>query len=120
VRRLGGMLARVRGHIILRDLDRASPLAIPILLEIGRESVYGEAVDTLLDEAATELIEEAIEGVPQCAIVAWLKRCTRYLSERGQYFRTKLAPYDHSVTINTQKVPLRRRRYKLTFFMRRF
>jgi ATP-dependent Lhr-like helicase len=65
VRRLGDMLARVRGHITVRDLDRVSPLAVPILLEIRRESVYGNAGDTLLDEAATELIEEAIEGVSQ-------------------------------------------------------
>jgi ATP-dependent Lhr-like helicase len=62
------MLARVRGHITLRDLDRVSPLAVPILLEIGRESVYGEAVDTLLDEAATELIMEATEGVSQARL----------------------------------------------------
>jgi ATP-dependent Lhr-like helicase len=62
------MLARVRSHITLRDLDRVSPLAVPILLEIGRESVYGEAVDTLLDEAATELIKEATEGVPQARL----------------------------------------------------
>jgi ATP-dependent helicase Lhr and Lhr-like helicase len=65
VRRLGDMLVRVRGRITLRDLDRASPLAVPVLLEIGRESVYGGAVDTLLDEAAMELIEEATEGTGQ-------------------------------------------------------
>jgi ATP-dependent helicase Lhr and Lhr-like helicase len=62
------MLARVRSHITLRDLDRVSPLAVPIRLEIGRESIYGGAVDTLLDEAATELIKEATEGVSQARL----------------------------------------------------
>jgi ATP-dependent Lhr-like helicase len=60
VRRLGDMLARVHGRIVLRQLDRVSPLAVPVLLEIGREQVYGSAVDTMLDEAAAELIEEAV------------------------------------------------------------
>jgi ATP-dependent Lhr-like helicase len=60
VRRLGDMLARVRGRITLRELDRVSPLAVPVLLEIGREHVYGSAVDAMIDEAAAELIEEAM------------------------------------------------------------
>jgi ATP-dependent Lhr-like helicase len=34
-------------------------LAVPVLLEIGKESVYGGAIDELMDEAATALIEEA-------------------------------------------------------------
>ncbi len=75
VRRLGDMLARVRGHITLRDLDGVSPLAVPILLEIGRESVYGEAVDTLLDEAATELIEDATEGDGQAHLSLGSRHC---------------------------------------------
>lgn len=60
VRRLGDMLARVRGRIVHRDLDRISPLAVPVLLEIGREQVQGSALDDLLDEAARELIAEAV------------------------------------------------------------
>jgi ATP-dependent Lhr-like helicase len=59
IRRLAQMLARVKGRITLRELDRVSPLAIPVLLEIGREAVYGTALDQLLDEAATELMVEA-------------------------------------------------------------
>jgi ATP-dependent Lhr-like helicase len=31
-----------------------------VMLEIGRESVYGEAADELLAEAADELIKEAM------------------------------------------------------------
>jgi ATP-dependent Lhr-like helicase len=60
LRRLGGMLARIQGHITHRELDHVSPLAVPVMLEIGRESVYGEAADELLAEAADELVKEAM------------------------------------------------------------
>ena len=63
VRRLSEMLARVRGRITHRHLDRVSPLAVPILLEIGRESVYGAAIDELLGEQADDLISEAMDDV---------------------------------------------------------
>ena len=59
LRRLSDMLLRIRGRIIHRELDRVSPLAVPVMLEIGRESVYGEASDELLAEAARELVKEA-------------------------------------------------------------
>jgi ATP-dependent Lhr-like helicase len=59
VRRVADMLARVRGRIRTQRLTRISPLAVPVLLEIGREQVYGEAVDELLDEGAQALIDEA-------------------------------------------------------------
>ncbi len=58
--RLGAMLARIRGRIVHQPLERASPLSVPVLLEIGREAVYGEAADALLEEAAEELIAEAM------------------------------------------------------------
>ncbi len=54
--RLGAMLARIRGRIVHQPLERASPLSVPVLLEIGREAVYGEAADALLEEAADDLI----------------------------------------------------------------
>ncbi len=57
--RLGDMLRRVRGRIRLRALDRVSPLAVPVLLEVGREPVYGAALDDLFEEAAADLIAEA-------------------------------------------------------------
>lgn len=60
VRRLGEMLSRVRGRIVHKALDRISPLAVPIMLEIGKESVAGEAQDTLLAEAADDLVAEAM------------------------------------------------------------
>jgi ATP-dependent Lhr-like helicase len=59
LRRLGDMLARIKGRIVHRELDRVSPLAVPVMLEIGREAVYGEASDELLAEAAEELVKEA-------------------------------------------------------------
>jgi ATP-dependent Lhr-like helicase len=62
IARLGAFLARIRGRIDVERLDRVSPLAVPVLLEIGRESVRGGAIDELLDEAARALIEDA--GAP--------------------------------------------------------
>ena len=58
--RLGAMLARIKGHVLHRPLDRVSPLAVPVMLEIGREPVAGEAQDAVLAEAADELIAEAM------------------------------------------------------------
>ncbi len=62
IQRLGDMLARIKGHITHRQLTRISPLAVPIMLEIGRETVAGEAQDSLLAEAADDLIAEAMGG----------------------------------------------------------
>jgi ATP-dependent Lhr-like helicase len=58
--RLAQLLARIRGRIVHQSLDTVSPLAVPVMLEIGREPVYGEADDALLEEAANELIDEAM------------------------------------------------------------
>lgn len=58
--RLGAMLARIKGHVIHRALDRVSPLAIPVMLEIGREPVAGEAQEFVLEEAAEDLVSEAM------------------------------------------------------------
>jgi ATP-dependent Lhr-like helicase len=60
VRRLGEMLSRIRGRIVHKALDHVSPLAVPVMLEIGREMVYGEASDALLAEAEDELVKEAM------------------------------------------------------------
>jgi ATP-dependent Lhr-like helicase len=60
IRRLSEALSRIKGRIIHKDLDRVSPLAVPVMLEIGRETVYGEAADELLREAADALVEEAM------------------------------------------------------------
>ena len=60
IKRLGEMLSRVKGHIVHKALDRVSPLAVPVLLEIGRESVYGEAAEELLAQAEATLVREAM------------------------------------------------------------
>jgi ATP-dependent Lhr-like helicase len=62
VRRLADFLVAVQGKIVPRRLDRVSPLAVPILIEIGKESVPGEADEALLEEAANDLIAEASVG----------------------------------------------------------
>jgi ATP-dependent Lhr-like helicase len=63
VRRLAEMLRRVKGRIRHRRLDRVSPLAVPALIEIGRETVDGSsATDALLAEAEAELVAEAMGG----------------------------------------------------------
>ncbi|MFD1333007.1 ligase-associated DNA damage response DEXH box helicase [Methylopila musalis] len=58
--RVAEMLARVRAHLRHAPLARVSPLAVPILLELGREPVYGAAQDALLREAAEDLVAEAM------------------------------------------------------------
>jgi ATP-dependent helicase Lhr and Lhr-like helicase len=58
--RLGDFLKRIRGHIRYQRLDRVSPLAVPVLLDIGKEQVFGgSAREDLLRMAAAELIAEA-------------------------------------------------------------
>ena len=59
LKRLGELLSRIRGRIQHKPLAKISPLAVPIMLEIGREPVHGEAEDAILAEAADVLIEEA-------------------------------------------------------------
>ena len=62
VRRLSDMLARIEGQIRHVDLPRISPLAVPIMLEKGREPIEGTASEQLMAEAADELLAEAAAG----------------------------------------------------------
>ncbi len=59
VARIALLLRRARGHVRHMVLSRVSPLAVPVLLEIGRESVRGEGGDDLL-LAEAELVAEAM------------------------------------------------------------
>ncbi|HYH70180.1 MAG TPA: helicase-related protein, partial [Methyloceanibacter sp.] len=59
VARLGDFLKRVQGRIRHIDLGRVSPLAVPVMLEIGRESVPGDAGEMILREMVEELVREA-------------------------------------------------------------
>jgi len=60
IRRLADMLSRIEGRIVHKDLEQISPLSLPVMLDIGKESVAGEANDVLLAEAADELIREVM------------------------------------------------------------
>jgi ATP-dependent Lhr-like helicase len=59
IARLGTMLARIEGRISHQRLTRISPLAVPIMLEVGKEPVHGEARDQVLEDAES-LIEDAL------------------------------------------------------------
>jgi ATP-dependent Lhr-like helicase len=67
IQRLGEMLLRVKGRIMHQRLSRVSPLAVPIMLEISKERVPGEARSEILADAAEALIREAM-GEPPLAI----------------------------------------------------
>ena len=62
VARLGDMLARIGGGRIRHaTLDRVSPFAVPIMMEIGRERAPGDAAgEMILAEAEEDLIAEAM------------------------------------------------------------
>jgi len=58
--RLSDMLMRVKGRMVVRRLDRVSPLAVPALLEISKEMVGDEAREDVLREAEEALIADAM------------------------------------------------------------
>jgi ATP-dependent helicase Lhr and Lhr-like helicase len=62
IARLGDFLTRIKDRIRHQPLSRASPLSVPILLEIGKEAVSGSG-EGLLREAAEVLIREATQGI---------------------------------------------------------
>jgi ATP-dependent Lhr-like helicase len=60
--RLGDFLRRMKGSIRYRAHDRVTPLAVPVLLEIGQELVYGgSTAEDILREAADDLVREAMQ-----------------------------------------------------------
>ena len=64
IERLGMALRRIRRHIRHKRLDRISPLAVPVMLDIGKEPIFGEAREAVLREAAEDLIAEAMDFGP--------------------------------------------------------
>ena len=58
--RLAGFLKRVQGRIDHKRLRKISPFAVPVMLEIGKEAVYGEALDSILLEEEA-IIRDATE-----------------------------------------------------------
>ncbi|SDQ89406.1 ligase-associated DNA damage response DEXH box helicase [Brevundimonas sp. 374] len=68
VARLGQMLARIEGRIRHQHLSRASPFCVPVLVQIGRERVSGDAAEMILDESADLLIAEVMDDAePEAA-----------------------------------------------------
>lgn len=58
--RLGDMLARIQGKIIHEKLESVSPLAVPLILEISRETINKKDLgEFYLQEFEEELLEEA-------------------------------------------------------------
>jgi len=60
IERLGRCLDRISRHIVHKPLDRISPLAVPVMLEIGKEPIFGEGRESAMAEAADELMKEAL------------------------------------------------------------
>ncbi|MBA3069431.1 MAG: ligase-associated DNA damage response DEXH box helicase [Hyphomonas sp.] len=61
VRRLSDMLTRIEGRIVHKQLARISPFAVPVMLEVGREPVFGaSAVEAVLREAEEDLVRDAM------------------------------------------------------------
>jgi ATP-dependent Lhr-like helicase len=60
IARLQDFLRRIKGRIRHIQLPHASPLSVPVMLDIGRETVNGEAREAMLREAADLLIRQAI------------------------------------------------------------
>lgn len=58
--RLGDLLARIQGKIEHRRLDKVSPLAVPLILEISRETIdKKELGEYYLEEFEDEVLREA-------------------------------------------------------------
>jgi ATP-dependent helicase Lhr and Lhr-like helicase len=67
VRRLAQFLTRIQNRVLHKPLARPSPLSVPVLLEIGRESVYGEAADAVLAEASDTLVRDVMDDMAEDA-----------------------------------------------------
>ncbi len=57
--RIEAMVARIGDRIDLLRLDRVSPLAAPLFLEVGKVPVKGEAEERLLAEESSRLLQAA-------------------------------------------------------------
>ncbi|MBY6136550.1 ligase-associated DNA damage response DEXH box helicase [Nocardioides marinus] len=64
--RIEEMLDRINGRITLRRLQRISPLAAPLLLEMGKVPVKGAAQEKLLQQEAAALMRQSgLDRLPQ-------------------------------------------------------
>ncbi len=62
VGRLGALLDRAIGELVYVELDRVSPMAVPVMVMIGRESVAQGSVDDDLLLEAESLADAAMRG----------------------------------------------------------
>ncbi|WP_053997589.1 ligase-associated DNA damage response DEXH box helicase [Ahrensia marina] len=64
VARVGSLLSRIKGRIVHKNLERISPLAVPVMLEIGKESIASdETNDALMEELSInsdDIVREAM------------------------------------------------------------
>ena len=67
VGRLAEMLSRVAGKIRTVRLERCSPLAVPVMLDLGREHVRTQADEEALLAETESLLDEALHGVEPTA-----------------------------------------------------
>jgi len=66
IARLGGMLKRIKGHLLHADLERISPLAVPLMLEIGKVAIHGDATEAILEEVSGQdaIVADAMRTKP--------------------------------------------------------
>ncbi len=57
--RIEEMLARINGRIDHMPLERVSPLAAPLFLEVGKVPVFGSAEDKLIEQERAALMQAA-------------------------------------------------------------
>ncbi len=65
--RIEEMLDRTRGRIDHVTLDRVTPLAAPMFLEVGKVPIHGMATDRLVAEEAERLMQDAGLGESETA-----------------------------------------------------
>ena len=64
IRRLSDMLVRVQDKIVHKDLEKISPFAVPVMLEVGKEPVHGASVEeAILRDAEADLIADAMQVI---------------------------------------------------------
>ncbi|WP_370339263.1 ligase-associated DNA damage response DEXH box helicase [Parvularcula marina] len=62
ISRLQSLLQRARGHLVHRALDQVSPLAVPVMMEISRETVPGGAGEAILAALEQDLLDEMMNS----------------------------------------------------------
>lgn len=60
IQRLQALLTRIKGQLVCRALTRVSPLAVPVMMEVGRETVAGGATEGILRDLEADLVAEML------------------------------------------------------------